>query len=92
MELSQLDKIEFQDAVIINPQVVYHKIEDILIKEYNFREMHRNQILATKVFRDKFITFHIEFENGLHSKVKNKTAYILASLGIIEKRLSDFQK
>lgn len=92
LELSQLDKNEFQDAMIFNPQVVYDKIEGILTKEYNFRATHRDQILANKEFRDKFITFHIEFENGLHSKVKNKTAYILASLGIIEKRIVQLSK
>lgn len=38
------------------------------------------------------LTFLIEFENGLDLKIKNKTAYVLASLGIIVKKLCKFPK
>lgn len=86
LELSQADKKDFNDAIFINPKMVHSKIEEIITKSYNFRENHKNQILENKELRDKFITFHIEFENGIHPKVKNKTAYILASLGIIDKK------
>jgi hypothetical protein len=35
---------------------------------------------------DKFVTLHIEFENGMYPKVKNKTAYILACLGMVKSK------
>jgi hypothetical protein len=85
-DFNQEAQKEFLEAVVINPQGVYAKIEEILIKEYNFRENHRNEILQRKELRDMFITLHIEFENDLHPKVKNRTAYILTCLGLVSKK------
>ncbi|MES2517045.1 MAG: replication initiation protein [Bacteroidota bacterium] len=85
-KLSQSEKQEFIDATLINPKLVNIKLEEILIKNYNFRENHRNIILSDKEKMNKFATLHIEFENNLHPKVKNKTAYILACLDMIIKK------
>ena len=60
---------------------MYAKVQEIITKEYNFRDAHKNAILQNEEFLSKFITLHIEFSNGLHPKVKNRRAYILACLG-----------
>ena len=85
-QLSQADKQSFIDASKINPKMVQNKLEDIIVTHYNFRENHRNIILGDKEKINKFATLHIEFENGLHAKVKNKTAYILACLDMVKKK------
>jgi plasmid replication initiation protein len=85
-ELSQSEKQEFLEATTINPQLVNIKLEEILATKYNFRENHRNIILNDKEKLNKFATLHIEFENNLHPKVKNKTAYILACLDMVSKK------
>ena len=84
---SRLDKEDFMEAVSLNPKLVLSNVQLIMEKQYNFRSNHKNLILENKTFIDKFITLHIEFENGLHSKVKNRTAYILISLGIVVKKI-----
>lgn len=86
LELSKIDKNDFIEAVQLNPTAVYSKLEEIVDKSYNFRTNHKSQILNDKVLRDKFVTLHIEFKNGLHSNVKNKTAYILACLDLVKKK------
>jgi plasmid replication initiation protein len=86
-KLSQTEKQEFIDAAVINPKLVNAKLEEILIKNYNFRENHRNIILSDKEKMNRFATLHIEFENNLHPKVKNKTAYMLACLDMIVKKI-----
>jgi hypothetical protein len=83
---SELEKNEFLDAVLINPKVVLHQVEIIIEKQYHFRDNHKKMILEDKNNLDKFITLHIEFENGLHSNVKNKTAYILTCLNLVGKK------
>ena len=74
------------EAVSLNPKLVLSNIQLIMEKQYNFRDNHKNLILENKTLIDKFVTLHIEFENGLHSKVKNRTAYILISLGLVVKK------
>lgn len=86
LNLSQAEKQQFIEAATINPILVNSKLEEILIKQYNFRENHRNIILNDKEKINKFATLHIEFENNLHSKVKNRTAYILACLDMVAKK------
>jgi plasmid replication initiation protein len=86
LSISQADKTDFLEAVSINPKLVLNNVQSIIEKNYNFRENHKYLILEHKEFLDKFITLHIEFENGLHSKVKNKTAYILACLNLVQKK------
>jgi plasmid replication initiation protein len=83
LELSRFEKEEFMEAVTLNPQMVYNRLEEITIKEYNLKDNLRRQILDDKDLRDKFVTLHIEFENGVYPKVKNKTAYILTCLGLV---------
>jgi plasmid replication initiation protein len=85
-QLSQADKQDFVEASSINPKAVQTKLEEIIITHYNFRENHRNIILSNKDKINRFATLHIEFENGLHPKVKNKTAYILACLDMVKKK------
>lgn len=85
-QLSQADKQSFMDASKINPKMVQTKLEDIIVSHYNFRENHRKIILGDKEKINKFATLHIEFESGLHTKVKNKTAYILACLDMVKKK------
>jgi plasmid replication initiation protein len=85
-QLSQTDKQDFVEASSINPKMVQTKLEEIIITHYNFRENHRNIILTDRDKINKFATLHIEFENGLHPKVKNKTAYILACLDMVKKK------
>jgi hypothetical protein len=72
--------------VQVNPLLVYEKVEEIIDKFYHFRKTHKELILSDKNLINKFVTLHIEFENGLYPKVKNKTAYILACLDLIKKR------
>ncbi len=86
IEMSQLEKQEFNSAVQVNPLLVYEKVEEIIDKFYHFRKTHKELILSDKNLINQFVTLHIEFENGLYPKVKNKTAYILACLGLIKKR------
>ena len=83
---SLLEKNEFLEAVSINPKSVLSQVETIIDKQYNFRANHKNLILGDDSLLDKFITLHIEFENGLHSNVKNKTAYILACMNLVKKK------
>ena len=85
--LSQIEKQDFSEASKINPNLVQSKLEDVIVTHYNFRENHRKIILGDKEKINKFATLHIEFENGLHSKVKNKTAYILACLDMVKKKM-----
>jgi plasmid replication initiation protein len=86
IELSQIDKQHFLEAVEINPKIVLSKLEEILSVNYSFRENHKNIILNDQDLINKFITLHIEFENGLYPKVRNKTAYILTCLNIVKKK------
>ncbi len=86
LELSAIEKNDFLQAIQLNPMAVYTKLEGIIDKEYNFRTNHKALILNDKTLRDRFVTLHIEFENGLHNEVKNKTAYILACLDLVKKR------
>lgn len=83
---SQVEKNEFLEAVSSNPKSVLNKVQTIIEKQYNFRINHKNLILGDKILLDKFVTLHIEFENGLHSNVKNKTAYILTCLNLVKKK------
>lgn len=83
---SQLERNDFLEAVSINPKLVLHQVQTIIEKQYNFRTNHKNLILGEETLFDKFITLHIEFENGLHPNVKNKTAYILTCLNLIKKK------
>jgi len=80
------DKKEFVQAVQINPKLVFEHLHEILIKNYNLKEKQRTEILNRKDLVDKFVTLHIEFENGMYPKVKNKTAYILACLGMVKSK------
>ena len=83
---SQVEKSEFLEAVSSNPKSVLNQVQTIIEKQYNFRVNHKNLILGDKILLDKFVTLHIEFENGLHSNVKNKTAYILTCLNLVKKK------
>ena len=83
---SQLERNDFLEAVSVNPKLVLHQVQTIIDKQYNFRANHKNLILGEEILLDKFITLHIEFENGLHSNVKNKTAYILTCLNLVKKK------
>ena len=85
-ELIERDKNDFIDALELNPTAVNNKLEEIIDKFYHFRANHKVLILNDRVLRDRFATLHIEFENGLHTKVKNKTAYVLACLDLVKKR------
>ncbi len=83
---SLFEKNEFLEAISTNPKLVLNHIETIIDKQYNFRANHKNLILSDESLLDKFVTLHIEFENGLHSNVKNKTAYILACMNLVKKK------
>lgn len=83
---SQIEKQQFQEAVELNPEAVYLKVEEILDKNYTFREEHKRKILESQNLLSTFITLHIEFENGIYPKVKNKSAYILTCLGLVKKK------
>lgn len=85
-ELSQADKQDFLQAIEISPALVFNKVEDIITRNYNFKENHKQMILSDKNLRDQFVTLNIEFENGLYPKVKNRTAYILTCLGLVKKK------
>ena len=85
-ELSQADKQDFLQAIEISPALVFNKVEDIITRNYNFKENHKQMILSDKTLRDQFVTLNIEFENGLYPKVKNRTAYILTCLGLVKKK------
>jgi hypothetical protein len=74
-------------AVKVNPKLVFENVHEILLKNYNLKEKHRTEILTRKDLVDKFVTLHIEFENGMYPKVKNKTAYILTCLGLVTKKI-----
>ena len=86
LELSQFEKNGFLEALATNPNAVYTRLEEILLKDYHFKEAHRSQILHTKTLRDRFVTLHIEFENGVHPKVKNRTAYMLTCLELVKRK------
>lgn len=85
-ELSQLEQQEYRDAVTLNPSLVYAKLEEIIDQQYLIKKETKQIILSNATLIDKFVTIHIEFENGLHPKVKNKTAYILACLDLVKKK------
>ena len=71
----------------VNPKLVFENVHEILFKNYNLKEKIRSEILAHRNLLDKFITLHIEFENGLYPKVKNRTDYILTCLGLDIKKI-----
>ena len=81
------DKAEFVQAVNVNPKLVFENVHEILLKNYNLKDKLRTEILTQKDLLDKFVTLHIEFENGLYPKVKNRTAYILTCLGLVTKKI-----
>jgi hypothetical protein len=80
------DKADFVEAIHVNPKLVYENVHELLLKHYNLKEKQRAEILSRKELIDKFVTLHIEFENGMYPKVKNKTAYILTCLGLVTKK------
>ena len=80
------EKADFVEAVNINPKLVFEHVHEILLKNYNLKDKLRSEILTRKDLLDKFVTLHIEFESGLYPKVKNRTAYILACLGLVTKK------
>ena len=65
---------------------VYEKVEEIIDTKYNIKPAHKDKILGDSLLIDKFISLHIEFENGLHTNVKNQTAYILTCLDLVKKK------
>ena len=81
------DKADFVQAVSVNPKLVFEHVHEILLKSYNLKDKLRTEILTRKDLLDKFATLHIEFENGLYPKVKNRTAYILTCLGLVSKKI-----
>lgn len=81
-----MEKDDFLEAVSINPKMVVNQVQAIIEKQYNFRATHKNLILEDESLLDKFITLHIAFENGLHSHVINKTAYILICLNLVKRK------
>lgn len=83
---SNKDKQDFLEAAQLNPNAVRRNLEEIINKNYNFTPKHRKMIIENESLFNQFATLHIEFDNGIHPKVKNKTAYILACLDIINKR------
>ncbi|WP_026993773.1 replication initiation protein [Flectobacillus major] len=82
---SEADKSDFLEAITMNPDLVLDNVRAVMDMKYNFRSNHQALILENKSLLDKFVTLHIEFEHGLHPKVKNRTAYILTSLGLVYK-------
>ena len=81
------DKADFIQAVNVSPKLVFEHVHEILLKNYNLKDKLRTEILTRKDLLDKFATLHIEFENGLYPKVKNRTAYILTCLGLVSKKI-----
>jgi hypothetical protein len=71
-ELSQLEQQEYRDAVTLNPSLVYAKLEEIIDQQYLIKKDTKQIILSNAILIDKFVTIHIEFENGLHPKSKTK--------------------
>ena len=65
---------------------MYEKVEEMIDTKYNIKPAHKEKILEDSLLIDKFISLHIEFENGLHANVKNQTAYILACLDLVKKK------
>jgi hypothetical protein len=86
LQQSQIEKQELSNAVLINPRLVQSKIAEILVKNYNFKKNIMDEILRNPTLNNRFITLHIEFENGLYPKVKNKSAYILTCLGLVKRQ------
>lgn len=83
---SESDKLDFFEAIEVNPEAVLENVQTILDTKYNFKANHRNLILENREYFNKFVTIHIEFENGVHPHVKNRTAYLLATMGLVNKR------
>ena len=78
------EKEDFKNAILVNPGFVLNRLEDILIKNYNFKSSIIQKIMTDKDLNSKFATLHIEFENGIYPKVKNRSAYVLACLGLVK--------
>ena len=78
------EKEDFKNAILVNPGFVLNRLEDILIKDYNFKSNIIQKIMTDKDLNSKFATLHIEFENGIYPKVKNRSAYVLACLGLVK--------
>ncbi len=80
------EQADFLEAVSIDPKSVLANINNILVEKYQLKDKELNLILSSNQHIDRFVTLHIEFENGLHPQVKNKTAYMLACLGLVKKK------
>lgn len=81
-ETSEIEKQKYDEAIMSNRSLVNLKVEEIMLKEYTFRTVHRKMILNNADLQKNFVNLHIEFGAGLHPKVKNKTAYMIVCLGL----------
>lgn len=77
------DKQDFLEAAKCNPEAVKQNLEEIIDRKYHFTPKHKQIIINNSNYINQFATLHIEFENGLYPKVKNKTAYILTCIGLV---------
>jgi plasmid replication initiation protein len=85
-EISNVEKQKYEVAVASNKSLVNYKVEEIMIKDYTLRAVHRNMILNNADLQKNFVNLHIEFGAGLHPNVKNKTAYMIVCLGLNKKK------
>jgi hypothetical protein len=75
---------EYRDAVTLNPSLVYAKLEEIIDQQYLIKKETKQIILSNATLIDKFVTIHIEFENGLASKSQKQNGLHTGLFGFSE--------
>ncbi len=86
--ISNREKEELSVAVqqMADPYSLVTSASIILKRDYNMPDYQIEKILANQDLLRQFIMLDIELNNGVHPKVKNRTAWILACLGLVKKK------
>lgn len=87
--VSHREKEELSDALkrIADPDYLSKAASVILARDYNMPNHLMSKILMDGELLTRFVTLDIELNNGVYPKVKNRTAWILACLNLVKKKV-----
>ena len=86
--VSHREKEELSDALkkIADPDYLSKTASVILARDYTISNQLMSKILMDAELLTRFVTLDIELNNGVHPKVKNKSAWILTCLNLVKKK------
>lgn len=73
-----------QDRRIINQMPIHEAVQTAwrLMNEYKLKDWQKDMIASDHALLEIFYRVHVEVTNGLRPDIKNRTAYLVKSLGI----------